>query len=531
MWQRGGAMRVEIRRDIGGRPGLAVGVRLLLPMLLLLGVGCASLPLAPERAPSTAFDQPESTAVGASVGEAAAEHPGSSGFALLRTGREALSARVFLAEMAARSLDLQYYIFKGDTAGSVLAERLIQAADRGVRVRLLLDDNNLAGHDPIAAALDAHPNIEVRIFNPFAHRKSHGYDLAIDFGRVNHRAHNKIFVADGAVGILGGRNIGDDYFGLSAEANFRDLDVAAVGPVVREIAKGFDGYWNSDWAYPIAALVDRQAGPADLERLRAGVRATLDARPCPYPLDSHAAGLRTWLEGLVSGLVWAPGQVVADDPSTLTRGERGSVAVALVEQMAAAEREILIESAYFVQRKPGVEAARRVCDSGIRIRVLTNSLASNDVAPAHAGYEKNRKRLLEAGVELHELRPDARTVARQVAPEAGGAITALHTKAVVLDRETVFIGSFNLDPRSAELNTEVALLISSAELAAQVAAFMDEGVAADSSYRIVLGNDGDVIWISEVEGAERRWKHEPETSGWQRFVADVVKLFPIQSQL
>jgi len=330
---------------------------------------------------------------------------------------------------------------------------------------------------------------------------------------------------------IAGRNIGDDYFGLSHEANFRDLDVAAAGPIVPQIAAGFDGFWNSDWAYPVAALVERQATPADLEKLRTALRAALEVDPGPWPLDHDIADLRAPLDELVSRLVWAPGQVVADDPSTLTRGERGSVAVALVEQMAAAEREILIESAYFVQRKPGVEAARRVCDSGIRIRVLTNSLASNDVAPAHAGYEKNRRRLLEAGVELHELRPDALTVARQVAPEASGAITALHTKAVVVDRKVVFIGSFNLDPRSAELNTEVALLISSSELAAQVAAFMDEGVAADSSYRIVLGNDGDVIWISEVEGAERRWKHEPETSGWQRFVADLIKLFPIQSQL
>ena len=523
-------MRLETRRDADRQRRRAAGVSLILPALLL-AAGCASLPPAPAKSPSMAFDRPQSTVSGALVADAAAAHPGSSGFALVRSGRDALTVRLLVTELAEESLDLQYYIYKGDTSGRLLTEHLLRAADRGVRVRLLVDDNNLAGRDPIVAALDAHPHIEVRIFNPFAHRRSHGLDFAVDFSRVNHRMHNKIFVSDGAVAVVGGRNIGDDYFGLSPEANFRDLDVATAGPIVREIAAGFDGFWNSDWAYPVAALVERQATPADLEKLRTALRAALEVDPGPWPLDHDIADLRAPLDELVSRLVWAPGQVVADDPSTLTRGERGSVAVALVEQMAAAEREILIESAYFVQRKPGVEAARRVCDSGIRIRVLTNSLASNDVAPAHAGYEKNRKRLLEAGVELHELRPDAVTVARQVAPEAAGAITALHTKAVVLDRETVFIGSFNLDPRSAELNTEVALLISSSELAAQVAAFMDEGVAVDSSYRIVLGNDGDVIWISEAGGAERRWKHEPETSCWQRFVADVVKLFPIQSQL
>ncbi len=382
-------MRSCIRREVYWRPGPAAGVFTILAVLLL-SAGCASLPPAPAKTPSMAFDRPQSTVAGALVGEAAAAHPGSSGFALVRSGGDALTVRLLLTELAEESLDLQYYIYKGDTSGRLLTEHLLRAADRGVRVRLLVDDNNLAGHDPIIAALDVHPHIEVRIFNPFANRTSHGLDFAVDFSRVNHRMHNKIFVSDGAVAVVGGRNIGDDYFGLSTEANFRDLDVAAAGPIVRKIAAGFDGFWNSDWAYPVAALVERQATPADLEKLRTALRAALDADPGPWPLDDGIADLRAPLDELVSRLVWAPGQVVADDPSTLTRGERGSVALALVEQMAAAEREILIESAYFVQRKPGVEAAQRVCGRGVRIRALTNSLASNDVAPAHAGYEKTR---------------------------------------------------------------------------------------------------------------------------------------------
>ena len=523
-------MRLETRRDAGRQRRRAAGVSLILPALLL-AAGCASLPPAPAKTPSTAFAQPKSTTTGVLVAEAAAEHPDSSGFGLLHSGQDALAVRLFLANLAERSLDLQYYIFKGDTSGRLLTEHLLRAADRGVRVRLLVDDNNLAGQDPIVAALDAHPGIEVRIFNPFAHRKSHGLDVAFDFSRVNHRMHNKILVSDGAVAVLGGRNIGDDYFGLSHEANFRDLDVAAAGPIVPQIAAGFDGFWNSDWAYPVSSLVEHQATPADLEKLRTGLAAALAANPDPWQLDSQLADPRARLDDLVSTMVWAPGQVVANDPATLTSGERGRVADALIEQMAAAEREILIESAYFVQRKPGVEAAGRVCGRGVRVRVLTNSLASNDVAPAHAGYEKNRKRLLEAGVELHELRPDALAVTRQVAAEAAGAIASLHTKAVVVDREAVFIGSFNLDPRSAELNTEVALVVESPELAAQVVAFMDEGAAPESSYRVELDSDGDVVWIAEIDGSERRWTHEPETGGWQRFVADVIKLLPIQSQL
>jgi putative cardiolipin synthase len=522
---------MAIRTGLSREARMASCVRTLPTILLLLAAGCASLPKSPERVPTAAFDQPETTSVGAVVAQTATQHPGSSGFALLSDARKAFEARVFFTVLAERSLDLQYYIWESDTTGRVLAERLIRAADRGVRVRLLVDDNNLAGRDPVVAALDAHPLIEVRIFNPFAHRTSHALDFAVDFGRVNHRMHNKILIADSAVAVVGGRNIGDDYFGLSPEADFRDLDVAAAGPIARDIAAGFDGFWNSDWAWPISSLVKKQATAADLGALRSSVRERLAASPYPYPHDDDVAALKGRLGELVSNLVWAPGEVLADDPNELTSGERGDLGNALAERMNAAEREILIESAYFVQRKPAVEAARRVCASGVRIRVLTNSLASNDVAPAHAGYEKHRKELVEAGVELYELRPDAAVVREQLAPEAAGAVASLHTKAVVFDRESVFIGSFNLDPRSADLNTEVGLLIESPELAAETAAYFDEAVAPESSFHVQLDGDGDLVWISEVDGVETRWGHEPDTSGWQRFVADVIKLLPIQSQL
>ena len=512
------------RRHVGSLPRVSL-------LALLLAAGCASLPPAPEKAPSTAFDRPDSTAVGAVVAGTAAEQSGTSGYALLDTARKAFEARVLFTELAERSLDLQYYIWESDMTGRVLGERLIRAADRGVRVRLLVDDNNLAGRDPIVAALDAHPNIDVRIFNPFAHRTSHVLDFAVSFSRVNHRMHNKILIADSALAIVGGRNIGDDYFGLSPEADFRDLDVAAAGPIVHDIAASFDGFWNSDWAWPVSALVKEQSTAADLDALRASVQERLAAHPYPYPIDEDIATLKGQLGELIANLTWAHGEVLADDPLELTSGERGDLGTALAERMQAAEREILIESAYFVQRKPAVEAAQRICDGGVRIRVLTNSLASNDVAPAHAGYEKHRKELVEAGVELYELRPDAAVVLDQLAPEAAGAISSLHTKAVVLDRGSVFIGSFNLDPRSADLNTEVGLLIDSAELAAETAAYFDEAVAPASSFRVQLDSHGDLVWISQVEGVETRWSHEPHTSGWQRFVADVIKLLPIQSQL
>ena len=258
----------EKRRAIANLSCLVPGVLKACWSFLLIGfllAGCATVPKEYPRNPSTAFTGYTTTSLGRLFEEAATQHPGESGFSIIRDGRWAFTARVALTELAEKSLDLQYYIWEQDETGRILAERLVRAADRGVRVRLLVDDINLSGRDAPIAALDAHPNIEIRIFNPFANRGARLFDFAIDLGRVNHRMHNKIMVADNAVAIVGGRNIGNHYFEVATDANFRDLDIAAAGPVVRDISGVFDHFWNSDWAVPISALVDRPYTDSDLQ--------------------------------------------------------------------------------------------------------------------------------------------------------------------------------------------------------------------------------------------------------------------------
>jgi cardiolipin synthase C len=493
--------------------------------------GCASQPQLGERTASKAFDRPEETSLGRSVAQRAARQPGLSGFAVVRDGRDAFTARIGLADLAERSLDLQYYIWESDTTGRILATKLVGAAERGVRVRLLLDDNGLADRDFGFAILDGHPNIEIRVFNPFTHRSLHALDFATSFDRLNQRMHNKVMIADGAVAVVGGRNIGDHYFGVNPQANFRDLDVVAVGPVVRDIGHTFDMYWNSQWAFPIASLHDDAHTAEDVAKLRVDVARTLAAHPYPYPLEEDVNQLRHRVDQVSDGLVWAHGRVVADDPGTLDAGGSLVVRSTLVDWLQSTQRELLIESAYFVMRAPSVAGLSAAVDRGVRIRVLTNSLASNDVAAAHAGHEEFRPSLLRAGVELYELRPDASRVRQEWTVTGGRSIAALHTKAIVVDRESTFVGSFNLDPRSGTLNTEVGLIIDSPELAGQVAAFMDQGVQPDNAYRVTLDPEGRVRWTTIVDGKWRTFDREPETSVWKRLAADIVRLLPLESQL
>jgi putative cardiolipin synthase len=492
--------------------------------------GCATVPREYPRNPSTAFTDYSATRLGQLFQVAAVQHPGESGFAIIRHGRQAFTSRVALTELAENSLDLQYYIWERDETGRILAERLVRAADRGVRVRVLLDDINLSGRDTPIAALDAHPNIEVRIFNPFANRSARLLDFAIDLDRVNHRMHNKIMVADNAVAIVGGRNIGNHYFGVATDANFRDLDIAAAGPVVRDTSGVFDHFWNSDWAVPISALVDRPYSEADLQAAVRSLREHIAADSYPYPLDEDVADLRADLSLIRDSLIWARGQIVWDDPADIeSDAEHGRMHLALHRKMDTLQKEVLMEAAYFVTRDRGVEIARQLNARGVKMRVLTNSLASNDVLAAHAGYAKRREELLASGVELYEMRPDAGTIKKKVISAKSKA--ALHTKAIVFDRESVFVGSFNLDPRSADINTEAGLYVESPELAAQVVEYMDEGVRPENSYRVMLDENGDLYWVTEVDGKEVRYDEDPQTTFGQRFTSGFIEMLPVEDQL
>ena len=503
--------------------------------VLILFAGCATrLPTDVQRAPSSAFDRYDTTSLGRLFEEATVQHPGQSGFTLVRKGRSAFTGRIAMTAMAEKSLDLQYYIWERDTTGRILALKLIEAADRGVRIRLLVDDNNIAERDSPIASIDAHPNIEVRIFNPFAHRGSRLFGYLTDFDRLNHRMHNKVIIADNALAIVGGRNIGDDYFGVDPHANFRDLDIAAAGPVVRDLSNVFDRFWNGEWSYPIASLADRTHTEADLRQAVAALGDHVREKAYPYPLDEDVDTLRGQMAEIRDSFVWAPGRVVWDDPSSVQEGKEASAMDdALHRKMQTLQRELLIESAYFVVRDRGVRVAGQLQQKGVRVRILTNSLASNDVVPAHAGYAKRRKALVENGVELYELRPDSisPTVAEKKVFSLGESNAALHTKAIVFDRDSVFVGSFNLDPRSADINTEMGLYVESPELARQLIAYMDEAVLPYNAYRVELDEDGRLVWKTVKDGEPVVYTKEPETTFWQRFNSGFIKMLPVEGQL
>jgi putative cardiolipin synthase len=513
-------------------PSAAARLSLILVLLLsaVLLVGCASVPKEYPRTESTALKDNTSTSIGRYVAKAAARHPGESGFAIIRYGRQAFTDRVALSQLAEKTLDLQYYIWEPDATGRILAEQLVRAADRGVRVRVLLDDMSFKGRDAMIAALDAYPNIEIRMFNPFAHRSARGLDFITDFKRVNHRMHNKLMVMDNALAIVGGRNIGNHYFQVDTEANFRDLDVAAGGPVVREISSVFDYFWNGEWAVPISALAGRRYTKADLQQARQTLSERIAADNYPYPIDQDVAQLKSALKEEIASLVWAPGRIVWDDPAEIAAtGGSSRMLEGLHRRARTLEADLLIESPYFVPRDRGIARMAELHDQGVHIRVLTNSLVSNDVLAAHAGYAGRRKQVLESGVELYELRADAGAIRKQVA--FAGSHAALHAKVIVFDREDVFVGSFNLDPRSADINTEAGLYVESPELAAQVVAWMDEGVRPENSYRVLLDEDGKLTWVAQDDGKEVVYHNDPESTAWQRFVANFIRILPVEGQL
>jgi putative cardiolipin synthase len=504
-------------------------------LLPIFAIACLVSACAPAinwdypRSPSNTFAHPETTTVGALFQEAADKHPGVSGFSIIRQGGQAFMARLAMADLAEKTLDGQYYIWDGDTTGLILADHLLRAADRGVRVRLLIDDHYMSeSRDNNIAALDAHPNIEIRFFNPVRNRRWRMMSLLAEFGRVNHRMHNKLFVMDNAVGIVGGRNIADVYFGVSTDHNYRDLDVMSAGPIVNEISASFDLFWNSEWALPVAAVVKDLATEKDLQDLRKRLQEKLAATGYPYPIDEHLAGLRDRLVQIRDNFIWAPGKVLVENPSRVDANADNIIASALRERISEVEREVLIESPYFVLGDANIERVRQLTARGVKVRVLTNSAASHDVLPALAGYVYTRKKLLKAGIELYELRPDS-NMKRDWSVLASKA--ALHAKSLVFDRKSVFIGSFNLDPRSTALNTEIGVMIDSPEVAGQVGELMDEGVAPGAAFHVTLDANDNLVWSTENNEGKVEYYTDPETNLFYRLMVDLIGMLPIEDQL
>jgi putative cardiolipin synthase len=495
----------------------------------LAAAGCATLDLSVPRIESHAWPEPEATALGRALGDPSAAADGRSGFHLISSGMEAFALRAALAETAQRTLDLQYYAIHDDATGQLLLGRLLAAAKRGVRVRLLIDDLNVAGDERNLAMLAARPHFEVRAYNPFLRRGPLAFmrllEYVSDSVRLNRRMHNKAWIADNAAAIVGGRNVGDEYFQAHADVNFADLDLLAAGPVVRGISRGFDEYWNSEWAVPIRAFVASPPTAEEIVSFERDLEARTEAfRDTEYArtLRDTRPALRLWSGSLP--LVRASATVIYDEPgkASLGRADAGHPGFAPRMQplMAAARREVILITPYFIPSDIVIGHLGALAARGVRVRILTNSLASTDVPFAHAAYARSRERLLSAGVELHETRADG----RQAVSRSSGSGASLHAKAVVVDREHALVGSMNLDPRSRLHNTEMAVLVDSSELAASIGAFFDEAIRPAHAYRLVLSADDPphIAWITEEGGAGVRHEREPPASWWRRFLADVL---------
>ncbi|KQP38943.1 phospholipase D family protein [Pseudorhodoferax sp. Leaf274] len=507
------------------RPAPALPAALLLLAALLLA-GCARLPPLEGRSESRLDADTAGTRLGRAVQQAAAPHAaGHSGVFLLDQGRDAFATRVLLAEAAERSLDVQYYIWRDDMSGRLLFEALRRAANRGVRVRLLLDDLGSAGLDAPLAALDAHPRIEVRLFNPFVQRRFKPLGFVTDFMRANRRMHNKSFTADDQATVVGGRNVGDEYFGAEVDTLFVDLDVLAVGPVVQAVSKDFDRYWASGSAYPLAMLVD--AGPAappppkDLQNLPERTRAYLEAvARSAFVADLLAARLP---------LHWAPVELVSDDPAK-GLGEAADadlMYMRMARLVDAPAHELKLVSPYFVPTARGTALFEKLAARGVEVSILTNALEATDVAVVHAGYIPWRVPLLRAGVQLYEMRREADTQAPDAKLRLGSSSAeSLHAKTFVVDRRQLFVGSFNFDPRSARLNTELGFVIDSAVLAAQLDQQLREK-ARQRGYQLQLDPQGRLQWLDGRSDPPLVLAQEPGTSLWLRLGVRVLSWLPI----
>ncbi len=501
----------------------------------LLGA-CASVP-APgtyEKTASHALTATGDTTLGQRVQANFGDLGDQSAFYPLVDGMDAFVARMAVVAAAERSLDIQYYIWHNDTSGVLLIGQILKAADRGVRVRLLLDDLDTEDKDAFLARFDAHPNIEVRLYNPFGYRGNRGVGFAGDLKRLNHRMHNKSLTADNQVTVVGGRNIGNEYFGAVAHTAFQDLDVIGIGPVVGKVSAMFDQYWNSDVVVPVAAF--GVADISDSERLQAA-RNTLEQRALQYMDSDYVHAIRE--EGVLERLKLADmrfyrgrAALLYDSPdkvsATAVTAET-HLAPQLAPLFTEAQGEVVVVSPYFVPGEKLVTFFGELVAQGIRVRILTNSLAANDVGLVHAGYIRYREALIRSGVEMYEFKPSPNQITRNK-KWIGSSAASLHAKTMGSAHSRVFVGSFNLDPRSIALNTEMGILIENEAVATQLHDTFDIMVNRQA-YRVELV-DGDLRWVDPAaDGAPQTYDTEPHTTWWQRFAAGTLSLIVPESML
>ncbi|PNK60703.1 phospholipase D family protein [Psychrobacter sp. FDAARGOS_221] len=496
---------------------------LIASLALLAIISHQSLPDNQQRTISTSLPFNPQSALAQQLLPDIEAHPQQSGLYLLDDSHEAFLARLALASSAEDTLDVQYYIWHDDTTGHLLMQSLYQAAERGVRVRLLLDDNNTGGMDALLASVNAHPNIEVRLFNPFMQRRLRPLGYLSDFFRLNRRMHNKSFTADGLVTIAGGRNVGDEYFGFGSGVMFADLDMAAVGPAAQQVEQDFDRYWASDSSYPAENIISiNNPEPFDTQ-------PATDEETQQFLTELIHSKFVTQLKSGELPLIWTNTELISDDPAKgLSKPKQSdSVLAHIAPLMTQTKEELLVISPYFVPTQKGTQLFADLADQGKQVGILTNSLAATDVIPVHAGYAKYRKPLLNAGIELYELKPMA-TISTK---DHGGIIkssgASLHAKTFIIDSNTLFVGSFNMDPRSAALNTEMGFVFDSPEIANYLVDNMKQK-QMQYSYAVTKTAEGKLYWQTEEDGDIIEFNNEPHSSWLSRFGVWVCSLLPIE---
>lgn len=491
-----------------------------------LPVACVYLPTIEPRQATHAVSPGGTTRIANSLAALGIDVQNAKRALIVENAELALTTRLDLIDAADHTIDLQYFIWHNDPTGVLVIEKLLNAADRGVRVRVLLDDVQLQGLVNRLNALDDHPNVEIRIFNPFSVRWRYQLgiwrllEFVLDGNRLNHRMHNKLLAVDNQLAFIGGRNIGDDYFDRSRERNFIDMDLLLSGTVVPQLSSGFDGYWNSRWAYPVNELLNLSVVPDALPKVRKRIRERLQERP-----NLNALALdQEFTDTLV--LISVAPQVVAydtviDDPDVSWFDKPDELAKDLVDIAMRAEREVLVVTPYLIPSRRLLELVEELVARGVRIAVVTNSLETNDVVIAQSAYAQSRDRILAAGVELYEMRGDAKFAERNIARNV-----SLHSKYILFDERHVFMGSLNLDPRSMYLNTELGVVLESVELADQLRASFRQLIEPENAWQLRATEDG-VEWVAGAQHMSRA----PAKSVWQRMRYHFFQLLPVSQQL
>jgi len=516
-------------------------------LVLSLMVGCANLPKNPDRKQSSAMTDTDDTVLGKAVRKHGEGKGSMSGFSPLVEGLDAFAARILLAQLAQKSIDVQYYIWHDDEVGELLSIALIRAAERGVRVRMLIDDIGLGASDEGLITVNSHPNIEIRLFNPRINRTWRTLESVFSFSRINRRMHNKSFTVDNQVTIVGGRNVGNEYYDAGTDVNFNDFDVLAIGPVAREVSNSFDKYWNSEFAIPVEEIIPTSDTSID-EIINRILASETDLKSSPYVKAVTQSKFADHIRSGSLPLYWGEAHVLYDEPEKLqtdSNNKEGHLLTKMTKLVENPQEELIIISPYFIPGNDGVKDIENLVNKGVSVKILTNALSATDVGAVHAGYAKYRIPLLQANAELYEAKADptfneARKEKRK-SGYGGSSRSSLHSKIYVFDRRKVFVGSLNLDPRSIDINTEMGILFENVEFAKRIGKFWDDDIKYHA-YELELRSDdeaGDeemqsrnsLVWIEHLDDGVVTYTKDPKTSFWRRFGVGFLGILPIENQL